>query len=97
MTHELEAFTHPPGHPLDRPGSIKILLARKHHRPSKPMETFTSSRSPDRMRHHHRTTTAASCSLCVRATKDQLDDAFRVIDGTHRAVKIREPTASSKP
>lgn len=80
-----------PRHPLDRPGSIKILLGREaseaiaangdFHLAAITRPDSTSPRDHD----------GRLVLVCIPASKDALDAAYRVVSGTHRAAKIKSP------
>ena len=85
-----------PHHPLDHPGSIKIMIGRKaseaiagnadFHLAAITRPDATSPKGHD----------GRLVLVCVPASKAQLDDAYRVATGSHRAVRIRTPKPPTK-
>ena len=80
-----------PLHPLDRPGSIKILLGREASEAIAANGDFhlAAITRPDATSPPHHD--GRLVLVCIPATKDQLDAAYRVASGTHRAAKIKAP------
>jgi hypothetical protein len=83
-----------PRHPLDHPGSIKILLGREASEAIAANSDFHMAAivRPDATTppgHDGRLVL-----ICIPATKEQLDQAYGVAIGTHKAVKIRKTQPS---
>jgi hypothetical protein len=83
-----------PRHPLDHPGSIKVLLGRAASHAIAANSDF-----------HMAAIVRPDCTApadhggrlvlhCLPATAEQLDLCYGILRGTHRAVRIKSPTAS---
>jgi hypothetical protein len=78
-----------PRHPLDHPGSIKVLLGREAS------EAIAANGDYHLAVITHPDATSPQGHLgrlvliCLPCTKDQLDAGYRVASGTHKATKIK--------
>ncbi len=82
-----------PSHPLDHAGSLKILIGMEASRAIRANGEFhlVAITKPDATTPDHQD--GQMVLVCIPATKDQLNGAYRVASGSHRAVKIRQPKA----
>jgi hypothetical protein len=81
-----------PRHPLDHPGVVKIALGQNASDalatlgPCLVVATMADSTAPPEAQ-------GRMILLCLPISKQAADDAYRVARGTHRASKIKTPTA----